>query len=64
MNRIFTAIAWKVTTVRLSKRDNEHFIAAASLEGVTRSEFLRKAIRNRVKEILPIEFISTRGPVV
>lgn len=64
MDRILTAIAWKVTTVRLSKRDNEYFIAAASLEGVSRSEFLRKAIRDRSKRILPRKFRSTLEQIV
>ena len=64
MDRILTAIAWKVTTVRLSKRDNEYFIDAASLEGVSRSKFLRKAIRDRSKRILPRKFRSTLEQIV
>ncbi len=52
MMRTLTKKTMLLSTVRLPARDAEIWLSASALEGISRSEFLRKAIRERARLIL------------
>lgn len=59
--RKLTKRAMILCSNRLPLKHKELWQAAASLEGISQSEFLRNAIRDRSTRILPVEFLSVRG---
>ncbi len=60
MKRRLTAIPMKFTSLRYPEGLDWLITEAASLEGISRSEFLRKALTERAVRILPKEFLNAR----
>ncbi len=52
MEKIFTQERRGTTSVRIGRADAEALLHAARLERISRSEFLRIAIRERSKKII------------
>jgi uncharacterized protein (DUF1778 family) len=50
--RTLTKVPMQLTTVRISNKDSQLCLAAAAIEGVSRSEFLRQALRERANRVL------------
>lgn len=48
----YTKRSMKLTTVRVAADEADRFLAAATLEGISRSEFLRRSIHERTEKVL------------
>jgi uncharacterized protein (DUF1778 family) len=52
MDRVFTKSKMQLSSLRIPKRDVEAMIEAARLEGLSRSEFLRRSVVERTKRVI------------
>jgi uncharacterized protein (DUF1778 family) len=50
--RIYTKEPMLLSTVRISRGDHELFMRACKLQGVSRSQFLRDALREKALRII------------